>query len=542
MMKAQSTGKGFVILSAAGMAVKVMSIFYIYFLLKIIGNAGYGIYSAAYQVYAFIYVLTNTGIPIAISKMISEYVSVKDYKAAVKSFKMARTILTLFGIIMSLSLALSAYPLVKILGYDKSYYSVLLLAPAVFITAVASTYRGYFQGRGNMTPTAVSQILEQLLNTIFTLVFAAILMKYGVEWGCAGGTIGTTLGALISATYLVLYYRKHHKFKVNKGYKIESFETTSNFDIINKIFSYGIPITISVGLTYAGNLVDLTNTNHRLIAGGFTNIEAYIKYGYLVKYQQLLNVPIAMVSALAVAILPAIAGAKASNNIDEVSSKINFAMRLCFMITIPAAVGLSVLSKPVFTILFTKRFVEGSDLMLFGSVVLILMSFVQIQTSILQGLGKLFSVTIFAVIGITIKIVLNYFLIAIPSININGAVFGSIIGFTIPIILNQKIIIKTLKIKISIFKHFIKPFISSAIMGIIVFLVYKTLNIVLHNVDENYVIVLFTTIFSVLVGMYVYLASMIFTKGITSEDLNILPSKFKRIIPKMLIKKISAGS
>lgn len=538
-MKTQSTGKGFAVLSAAGMIVKVMSILYIYFLLKIIGSEGYGVYSAAYQVYVFIYVLTNTGIPIAISKLISEYISLKDYKAAVKSFKIARLILLCLGITMSLLLIVTALPLVKILGYEKSYYSIIALAPAVLITSVASCYRGYFQGRGNMTPTAVSQIIEQLINTIFTLVFAALLMKYGVEWGCAGGTIGTTLGALFSAGYLVNFYRKHKKFYVEKGSKatLDSFHTSNNA-IIKKIIAYGVPITFCIGMTYAGNLVDLTNTNHRLIAAGFSKVEAYSKYGYLVKYQQLLNVPIAMVSALAVAILPAIAGAKAVDNKKLVSEKINYAFKLCFLITIPAAIGMSILSKQIFTVLFTTKFIDGSDLLMFGSVVLILMSLVQIQTSILQGLGKLYAVTLFSVFGIAGKIVSNYFLIAVPGINIRGAVYGSIIGFTIPIILNHNIIVKTLKVKISLLTHIVKPFIASAFMGLVVYYSYKIISYISGIYTGNYIATVFSTFISVLLGMYCYMIIIISIKGVSYSELNIVPRKFLKIIPPFILKRI----
>jgi stage V sporulation protein B len=537
-MKAQSTGKGFAILSAAGMIVKVLSILYIYFLLKIIGDEGYGIYSAAYQVYVFIYVLTNTGIPVAISKLISEYVSVRDYKSAVKSFKIARLMLLVLGIVMSLILVVSAVPLVKILGYEKSYIAIVALAPAVLLTSVASCYRGYFQGRGNMTPTAVSQVIEQIMNTIFTLVFAALLMKYGVEWGCAGGTIGTTLGALFSAGYLMNYYRKNKKFQVETGYKAQHGLVHSNKALIKKIIAYGVPITVCIGMTYAGNLVDLTNTNHRLIAGGFSKIEAYIKYGYLVKYQQLLNVPIAMVSALAVAILPAIAGANASNNREVISEKINYAVKLCFLITIPAAVGLSVLSKPIFTVLFTKQFVDGSDLMMYGSVVLILMSLAQIQTSILQGIGKLYAVTLYAVIGIAAKIASNYFLIAVPSINIRGAVYGSMIGFAIPIILNHRIIVKTLNVRIGLMIHTVKPLLSSAFMGLVVYCSFKAVELLSGKNSENYIVTASATVVSVILGVYCYMIVIIFIKGVKRSELNIIPRKFLRVIPAAVLNRI----
>ena len=176
-MKKQSTTKGFAILSAAGMFVKVLSLLYIGYLQRIITKGGYGYYSAAYQIYVFIYVLTNAGIPVAISKMISEFTAVKNYKDAVKSFKIARLLLLCLGMVMTLLLLLFAKPLTKLMDYEKSYLAVLALAPAILLTSIASAYRGYFQGRGNMTPTAISQVIEQVINIVFTLILAAFFMK-----------------------------------------------------------------------------------------------------------------------------------------------------------------------------------------------------------------------------------------------------------------------------------------------------------------------------------------------------------------------------
>ncbi|HBC96620.1 MAG TPA: sporulation protein SpoVB, partial [Clostridium sp.] len=155
-MKEQSTARGFAILSAGGMLVKVLSIVYIPLLMRIIGDEGYGLYGASYQIYTFVFVLTNSGIPVAISKLISELDAVGDYKDAVKGFRIARAMLMVIGMVMSVLLMVFASPLARAMGYKKIYLSLLSLAPAILFTSVASTYRGYFQGRGNMTPTAVS--------------------------------------------------------------------------------------------------------------------------------------------------------------------------------------------------------------------------------------------------------------------------------------------------------------------------------------------------------------------------------------------------
>lgn len=534
-MKEQSTTRGFAILSAASMMVKILSLLYIPFLRVIIGDEGYGIYGASYQVYAFIFVLTNAGIPVAISKLISELIAVKNYKDAIKAFKIARFILLIIGIVMSVVMLIFAAPLANAVHYKKAYLSLLTLSPAILFTSIASAYRGYFQGRGNMTPTAVSQVLEQVVNTVFALIFAAYLMKYGVEAGCAGGPIGTSIGALISATFLIFYYEKNKKFTVPKGYNDEEVRRVNTKQLVRKIIKYGVPITVCVGMTYAGNLVDVYNTKVRLMAGGVPEIQATILYGFLTKYQQLLNVPIALISSLSMAILPAISAAVAIKDKDGVTGKINYAFRLCYLIAVPCAVGLAVLSEPVFQML---KLGGGSYIMAYGSVVLVLMSCMQIQITILQSIGKLYTATLYSVLGIICKIIANYFLISIPSVNILGAVGGSIIGFLIPIILNHRIIKKSLGVKLGLIIHAVKPIVASIIMAASVLIVRYIFVTLLGLVKMGYLVNSISTIMAIIVGMFMYLLGLTVTGGIRNEDLESLPRKVVRLIPGFVLKRI----
>ncbi|NMM63164.1 polysaccharide biosynthesis protein [Clostridium sp. P21] len=534
-MKEQSTTKGFAILSAAGMMVKVLSLLYIPFLIMIIDNEGYGIYGATYQVYAFMFVITNSGIPVAISKLISELTAVGNYKDAVKSFKIARFILLILGILMSLIMFIFAKPLAELVKYNKAYLSLLTLSPAILFTSVASAYRGYFQGRANMTPTAVSQVIEQVMNTIFSLAFAAYFVKFGLEAGCAGATIGTSVGALISAVFLMYYYERNKKFKVPKGYFNEEIRRFTTKQLIRKIIKYGVPITICVGMTYAGNLVDVYNTKARLMAGGITDVNASILAGFLFKYQSLLNVPIAIISSLSAAILPAISGAIAVKNKKLARDKINYSFRLCFLIAVPCAVGLASLSDPIYNML---KFRGGAFIMAYGSIVLVLMAIMQIQTTILQGIGKLFTSTFYSVIGIVFKIVSNYFLIAIPKINILGAVAGSIIGFAIPIILNHRIIKKSLNLKLSLLVHSVKPIIASILMGVLAFGTHYALNFLFSFIHKGYFSNMIATVIAIGVAVVIYGFGLVLLGGIRREDLNLLPSKLTRLIPKFILDKV----
>lgn len=537
----KNTTKGFAILSAASIIVKVLSLLYIPILLAIIGEEGNGIYAAAYQVYVFVYVLTNSGLPVAISKLVAELVAIKNYKDAFRSFKIARSFLIVLGVLMSILMLIFARPLSNVIKFDKSYLAILALSPTLLFTSVASAYRGYFQGRGNMVPTAVSQIIEQLANTVFTLVFASLLLKYGIEAACAGGTIGTSLGALFSMTFLVMYYKKNKWFRVPKehiGLKVERFTYK---ELVKKISDYSIPITLSVGLQYAGNLVDLWNTKARLLVAGFTDSTATTMYNYLYKYTQLMHVPTSIIAALAAAVLPAISGAVAAKNKNSVQEKVNYAFRICLLIVIPAAVGLAVLSRPIYSMI---RFGEGSYVMLYGSIVIVIMSLLQIQSITLQGAGKLYNVTINLAIGIIVKILINYIFIAIPSINILGSVIGSVVGYSIPLVLNGMLIRKSLKIKLDLFKLAIKPILASGFMAVVVYAAHGGLELLLGFIGVDYIINAIAAIVAIIIGIAAYFVALLVFKGITPEDLDTLPSKVLRVIPKSvieLVKEINEG-
>ncbi|HEY9060255.1 MAG TPA: polysaccharide biosynthesis protein [Pseudobacteroides sp.] len=534
-MKQQSLAKGFAILSAAGIIVKILSLLYVPFLIAIIGDEGYGIYGAANQVYVFVYVLANSGMPVAISKLVSELVALENHKDAIRSFKIARFIMLAAGLILALTTLLFAHPLSNMVKFNKSALAIMWLAPSIMITAVASAYRGYFQGRGNMTPTAVSQIIEQVINAIFTVVFAAVFLKHSLEWACAGGAIGTLMGALSAALFLVIYHKKRDMYIIPSSDLTAKVKRFRYGQLVRRIIYYSLPITLCVGMQYAGNLIDLWNTKSRLLAAGLSDVQASAAYGFLLKYQQLLNAPIAVTVALATALLPAISAAVARKNSLEVEGKVNFAFRACFLIALPSAVGFSVLSIPIFRLL---HYGEGEYLMKYGSFILILMAIVQIQTSILQGAGKLYATTFYMIIGIVGKVVANYFLIAVPKINILGAVMGSMVGFLIPIALNIVLMKRTLNVGFNS-ASILKPAFSSIIMGLMVFVFYYGLNTVLFFIRDSYLFNAVLLFASIIAGGGVYFTVLAYIKGLNKADLDIIPNKLKRLIPKKIMNIIT---
>lgn len=536
-MKTQSTTKGFAILSAAGMIVKLLSLLYVPMLIHIVNDEGYGVYYTAYIVFAFIYIITNTGLSSAISKIVSELLALGNHKDAIKAFKMARFMLLAIGVVMSLFMIVLAKPLANVMNAPKAYLAIAALAPAVLLTSVASAYRGYFQGKGDMNATAVSQVLEQIINIFLSLAFAALWMKYGVAAACAGGTVGTTVGALVSVLYLIRYYEKHKGIKIeNTNSEIKVIRYT-NKQLAKRLISYSIPLTVNWGMQNAGTVLDTKITRGRLSFVGFDEANVDVKVGYLGKYQTLINVPITIISALCAAVLPVISGAAALNDRAEVKRGIDYSYKICLLISIPSAVGLAVLSQPIFSTLFPDHSV-GAILMKYGSIVLVLMSIVQVQATILQSIGKLYLSTLYIVAGIGAKIILNYILIGKPSINILGAVYGSMAGFLIPLLLNNFIIKRSLKIRYNLISLSIRPLIASAFMGVVVYLVQFDLEYVVGFVYKGYLNTVMSTAVAIAAGGFAYIYALILVGGITERELNLVPRKVRKFIPKALTDRL----
>ncbi|SFA92573.1 putative polysaccharide biosynthesis protein [Clostridium frigidicarnis] len=535
-MKEQSTTKGFAILSFAGIMAKVISLLYVPLLINILGEEGYGVYTSVYQIFALAYVITNTGMQTAISKQVSELIALNNHKDAVKTFKIARSILFALSMFICMIILQFSVPIARGIENEKGLLALITLAPAIVVTSVLAAYRGYFQGRSIMTPTAVSQVIEQLFNAIFTVLFAAILVSRGVGYGAAGGTIGTVLSGLFAAVYLIWMYRKSRIIKTPKSVDLLEPKRLSNGEIVRKLFKYGIPITLSATLQNLGVTIDMIVVRRRLIVSGLSTEQVDINFALLSKYTTLVGVPLALIAALCAAIIPSISRAVVVNDRKTIKEKIGFAFKMSYLVSIPSAVGLAILSKPIYELILKTK---GYDMMQLGAVALIFMSIVQIQTIILQCMNKLYLVLISLGTGIIIKIITNYILVAIPGIGVKGAIIGTTLSSLIPMIINNIIMKRTLKMNIGLLKYAVKPTLASILMAAAVILCRVICVSALTLISSNK---LFSnalpTLISILVGMIVYGYGMILTGGVTRKDVLSVSPKIERIMPGFMKRKL----
>lgn len=540
-MKKQSVSNGFAILTLGSMIVKITSVLYIILITLIIGKEGYGVNSAVYIIYVFIYVVTNSGISVATAKVLSELMAKRRYKDTTRSFKLILLFMTIAGLSMSLLMYFFAVPLSQIVKFPKACIAIKTLSPAIFFTSILSVYRGYFQASGNMIPTSVSQIIEQIINVASSLLFACLLIKYGIEAGCAGATIGTSLGAFVAIVYLIRIYKKN-KISISNEEKPQLIHTSfSTKSLLNKIFKYAIPITICLGMQNVGSLIDMVNVKDRLLVAGFSDVIASSLFGIIGQFNTLINVPITIISALSMALLPSISTLNILGEQNEIRKKITYSFRLCFIIAIPSAIGFSILGRPIYAMLFPKMS-EGYKFMVFGSIIVVLWSIVLIQTTILQGIGKLYVSTMYVLLGVILKVFINYNVVSIHNINIYGALFGNITYFLIPLLLNHMLLNRKLKIKLSLFRISLKPLISALCMAIIIFPSQYVMFKFFRLLANTYLANALSTLLTIILGGYIYVYILALTKGIDDEDLRLIPISITKLIPNVILTKIKKKS
>ncbi|MPQ42824.1 putative polysaccharide biosynthesis protein [Clostridium tarantellae] len=547
-MKEQSISKGFAILSLASIISKVISVLYVPLLTRIIGKEGMGIYGQVYEVFVFIYALTNVGIQTAISKYVAELNAEGNYRDSLRTLKMSRTILLILGSFFTLVMMLGAPIIAKLSNNPQMVYGLVFLSPTVMVTSVLVAYKAYFQGRNQVIPIGVATVIEQVVNVGLSLICAYFLMKAGnttfatklgpdagPALGAAGGTVGTSIGALIAVIYFIYIYNIYGVEKEAKVKQNHNIRRVSGETILRKLIKYGLPITLSAGLQNFGNVIDMMTINNRLAIAGFQEPERTVVYGLLsTRYKTLLNVPMIIITSLGFMALPAISKAYVLKNKKEVKTKVSFSLRMVYIVSIPATFGLALLAKEIYIYMFGSS--DGYMMMVMGAVALPLMGIVLIQNVILQSVNQFYYVLATLSIGLIAKVGINFFLVAKPEINIFGAVIGTTIASFISMILNHFRMRKTLKFKISMLKLIIKPFIASIYMSAIIIIIKYLISLLIDLSKLNILIGIPIILIIVAVGSLGYLHALLYLGGIRKNDIQDISPKILKFMPRFLRK------
>lgn len=522
------------ILAAAGILVRFIGFLYRLPLTNMIGDKGNGIYATGYNIYNFFLIMSSAGLPVAISRMISEKLAYEEYSNAKKIFRVSMTVTA----IISFLCAMLMIGVAQVIAYFWNNYWCLLpepdidkyqlwynsiwclysLSPTIFIVGIMAVFRGYFQGFSTTVPTALSQLIEQIFNAFFSVYMAWLLIDMGVEFGAAGGTTGTGIGALAGLIILLIFYfasaKKRNAVFANdkKDYRIEGSK-----EIAFNLARIAIPVITGTAIFSMTNFVDMVMVNSRLAAAGFDGDTIQALYGQLNgKYVTLTTMPVAISTAIATAVIPSIAASMARREHKLVQSKVDTALRVTMIISIPAAAGLGALGSQILAMLF-PNYPDGGSLITVGSLSVIFLALSQISTGVLQGIGKVKTPAFNALWGALTKIPVNYILIAIPGINVVGAVISTTVCYIVCSILNFRALVKATGVKPDYVGMLLKPGFSAVVMSIAALIGYYGIYGILKS---NTV----ATLIAIIFAMGVYFITMILIKGFDREDLKMVPA------------------
>ena len=532
--RAKKKGGSFIkqaaILAAAGILVRFLGFVYRLPLTNMIGDEGNAIYAGGYYIYTFLLILSSAGLPAAISKLVSERIALKQYRNAHRVFQAALTVSTALGIAFALLLFLTAEKMAALVKQPDSYYAILTLCPTLVIVAIMSVYRGYFQGMNTMMPTAISQIVEQIFNAFFSVflayIFLGIAIPEGTEknipLGAAGGTMGTGIGALAGLMIVIFSYFLIRPYLLRRARRCRQPYEENKRELIGKVLQTAWPIIAGTAVFSITNLIDMGMVMRILENTGFSHDQAEVLYGQLSgKYVTLTTLPVAISTAIATAALPSIAASVKLREKKQVRRKMDLTFRISMIISVPAAVGISVLGPQILQMLFPKAS-DGGMLLTVGGISIIFLALCQTSTGILQGIGHIKVPVAGAILGAIAKVILNYALISIPKINVLGAVLSTTGCYLVAAVFDVIMLSRKTGTRFDFMGNFLKPVIGSAAMAAGTIGSYHVFYLLCSN---NTV----ATLLAIIIAVGVYGLVMLLIKGITEEDLLAVPGGGKMI-------------
>lgn len=521
------------ILAIASIVVRIIGIAYRIPMINIIGDEGMGYYGTAFNVYNIALLLSSYSLPLAVSKMVSARLANKQYRNVERILRAALCYATIVGAATCAVIWFGAeFFAAKVFYMPYAAFALKTLAPTVWIMAYLGVFRGYFQGRGTMVPTAFSQVFEQIINAIISVVAGGFLFNealkveimkgeagsgYSNAWGAAGGTIGTGSGALTALLFLLLLFALYRKTAKKQIRRDNSGNLESYGEITKILFFTVVPVIVSSAIYNVNSVIDNSLLAHNFASFGREEQFAADWGVYTGKYHLLINVPMAVSNALSSSLIPSVSRAVAAGDVKQVRNKVTAAIRFSMLIAIPSTVGLTVLAGPVNNLLFSGDNTLAIQMMLYGSLAVVFYSLSTVTNAILQGIDRMHLPIIHALIALVLHVGALEVMALVFDLGIYSMVYANIIFALIMCILNHVAIRRTVGYRQELKKTFLIPTVASAVMGVCTFVVYK---LIYMGVKSNAI----STVLSICVAVAVYGILLIKLGCLTEEELREMPA------------------
>lgn len=522
------------ILAAASIICRMIGLLYRGPLTGIIGDEGNGYYSTAYNIYTIVLLVSSYSIPSAIAKVLAQRLALKEYRNAQRIFKCSLVYVMVVGGAASLILFIGAPSFVM----GNSIPVLRVFAPTIFFYGLLGVLRGYFQAHRTMMQTSVSQILEQILNAAVSLGAAYALMQTAAAaggdgstqamYGAVGSAIGTGSGVIAALLFMAVIYLLNHKM-IKKRADYDRTETQESYwDIFKLMMAVVTPFILSTCIYNLTTALNQTIYLRMMVKYKEMDvIAATTELGiFSTKAVTISNIPIALASAMSSAIVPTIASTYAQGSVKQTKKKIAYAIKVTMLISIPAAVGIGVLARPVMMVLFPQlESLELASRLLAGlAATVVLYGLSTLTNAALQGIGKVNTPVINAVIAIAVQTAVLVSILYYTDWGVYGVMAATVLYSLLMCILNNIFMRKYLGYKQEIDKTFVRPVFCAVIMGAAAYGIYEGMSYVLALFMESaYFMNLIAFGIAALIGAMLYFVLAVKLKAVKETDLKGLP-------------------
>ncbi len=511
--------KGAVILGIAGLTIKVLGAAFRIPLTNIIGDDGMGYYQTAYPIYVLFLTIATAGIPTAISRMVAERNAIDQPYEAHRVFRLSFLLLLAIGLFSSSILFFGAERITALIQEPEAVYAMKAIAPALFFVPLMASFRGYFQGRQNMTPTAVSQVVEQLFRVAIGLGLAVYFLPKGLQYSAAGASFGATAGGIFGFIgIMVLYLRKKKEIAADLEFADRTPKETTGAILLG-LLVIAVPITIGASIMPIINAIDTAIVKSRLVEIGYDSDLARGLYGQLTGMAApLINFPQVLTQAVAMSLVPVVASSHRRDQQAFMQRNIALGLRFALLLSIPCAMGMTVLSEPIMLLLYPMQkesAASAAGCLAILAAGIVFLATVQTLTGVLQGVGKQLLPVRNLFFGAMVKVVVTYVLTGIPSVNVRGAALGTVAAYLVAAALNLAAVRKHTKTSIDIGLTFLKPLLSASVMGAAVWAIHR---MTVGSMGNS-----LATLLSITAGVAVYFSMILATKAVTVSEIGMMP-------------------
>lgn len=507
----------------ASLIVRFIGLIYRIPMSNILGEEGNGIYAVAFEIYDVILIISSYSLPLALSKIISAQQAKKQHRNTGKTFRVALTFAVLSGGIFGGFLFFGAGLIEKNIYPEYSGVQIPLrvLAPTIFIVALLGVFRGFFQGKKTMVPTAVSQILEQIVNAVVSIAASYFFMKWNVEslqqaaWGAAGGTLGTCLGAAAALLIVLFVYWLYRPIQAKLERRDHTGRTVSSQYLFKVLLITILPIILSQTVYNISGLID-----YKLFGwlSGRDGVDSYTIKSmvgvYSSKYRTLCSVPIAISTAVASSMIPSAVAAYTEGDTAQLKYNISSGIKFNMIIAFPCAMGFTILGQPIVKMLFaSSNYVLGGKMLMAGSAAILFYALSNVTGGALQSIDKMRLPVIHSAVSLVIHVALVALLLQHTGVGVYALIIGNVTFPIVVFILNLKAIKRYIpSYRQEVVKTFFAPLSASLWMAVAIVIVYWGAGFISSSNTIR-------TLVSVCVAVFVYFAVFLLLKGLTKDEL-----------------------